>query len=130
MNSMQLYIKERYIDDERSSYLAFEYMTYLNREKFKILELNEDFIVYKFKGDACIINDVYVKKEHRKTKASWKIFNELRKITTNNDKCNVLIGFSEFYGKNHEDGKSAMKSVGFVKILEDDTKEIYMRGNF
>jgi uncharacterized Fe-S center protein len=127
---MTSYIKERYIDDERSSYLAFEYMTYLNKEKFKILELTEGFIIYKFQGDACIISDAYVKKQYRKTKASRKIFNELRKIATKNDKCNVLISFSEFYGKNHEDGKGAMKSVGFVKVSEDNEKEIYMRGNF
>ena len=130
MNSMTSYIKERYIDDKRSTHIAFEYMTYLNKEKFKILEVDEGFLVYKFQGDACIISDVYVKKQYRKTKASWKIFNELRKITINNKKCNILIGFSEFYGKNHEDGKGAMKSVGFVKVSEDNEKEIYMRGNF
>lgn len=130
MNSMTSYIKERYIDDERSTHIAFEYMTYLNKKEFKILELTEGFIIYKFQGDACIINDIYVKKQYRKTRAAWKIFNELRKITMENDKCNVLIGFSEFYGKNHEDGKGAMKSAGFVKISEDKDKEIYMRGNF
>jgi hypothetical protein len=127
---MSSYIKERYINDDKSSEYAFEYLTYLNEEGFKVVEHEVGFIVYKFQGDACIVNDIYTRQEHRKTKGAWKLFNELRKLTIANTNCNVLIGFSEFYGQGHEDGKGAMKAAGFVKAGEDNMREIYMRGNY
>lgn len=127
---MSAYIKERYIVEANNSEIAFAYLTYLNKEGFQVIEDEVGFIVYKFQGDACIVNDIYTRTEHRKTKGAWKLFNKLRAITTANSNCNVLIGFSEFYGQGHEDGKGAMKAAGFVKTGEDTMKEIYIRGNY
>lgn len=130
MKGLTDYIAERYTDENMSYAAAMSYLNYLYNEKFTVLEAVYGFITYKFQGDACIINDIYTKKEYRKTKAAWRLFDMLREKTTNNPNCNVLIGFSEFGGKNHQDGKGAMKAAGFIKIGQDNIREIYMRGNW
>lgn len=130
MKHIYNYIKERYINSEHTELLAFEYMKYLNHENFKSIDLDIGFINYKFQGDACIINDIYTAPEFRKTKGAWKLFNELRKLTLANPACKVLIGFSEFEGQGHEHGQGAMKAAGFIKMGQDNIKEIYLRGNY
>lgn len=130
MRSLVDYIGERYTDEDMSYATAMMYMSYLQKEKFTVLEKEYGFIVYKFQGDACIINDIYTKKEYRKTKAAWKLFNNLREITMKNPNCNVLIGFSELEGKNQQDGKGAMKAAGFIKVGQEQHREVYMRGNW
>lgn len=130
MTSLFAYVNERYGNIGPASELSFMYAKYLNDEKFTVLEMDVGFIIYKFQGDACIVNDIYTKKEHRKSKGAWKLFNQLRVIVRANPKCNVIIGFSEFEGQGHEHGKGAMKAAGFIKVAEDNTREIYMRGTY
>jgi hypothetical protein len=127
---MNLYIKERYPQFEDSNKTAFEYLTYLKKNNFQFLNEKEGFIVYKFEGDACIINDIYICNEYRKTKSAWKLFNNLRNLTLTNKNCKVLIGFSEHNGNNHQSGIGAMTAAGFVKTGQDDIKDIYIRGNW
>lgn len=129
MKQMFDYVKERYPEYSDES-VVFAYLTYLNKEQFKIFKVKEGFFTYKFQGDACIVNDVYVTPKYRKTKASKKLFANLLKITLKNKDCRVLIGFSEFAGENQVNGKGAMLSLGFVKIGEDNCGEIYLRGNY
>ena len=130
MKALTEYIKERYFDNEHTDDIVCAYLDHLFENNFKLLETNDGFITYKFQGDACIINDIYTAKEHRKTKGAWRLFNELRAITLANPACKVMIGFSEYVGQGHEHGKGAMKAAGFVKSGQDNTMEVYVRGNW
>lgn len=128
MNPLYSYINERYGNLGKATEMTFAYSKFLTQEKFNVIESEIGFIIYKFEGDACIVNDIYTKKDHRKTKGAWKLFQQLKDIVQSNPSCAVMVGFSEFDGQGQEHGKGAMKAAGFVKVGQDETREIYMRG--
>lgn len=121
------YICERYNFDNNEK-ATFLYKEYLNKEHFTILSKDYGFIIYKFEGDACIINDLYTTKEYRKTGKAWDLFKELMYIVNQNEKCKVLIGFSEHDGQNHANGQGAMLSAGFKPVQYLKDKIVFMRG--
>lgn len=121
------YLIERYnfTDNNLASSL---YADYLKKEGFISIENEYGFIIYKFQGDACIINDIFINKEYRKLGKSWNLFNSLLTIIKNNENCKILIGFSEFGGKNHVEGIKAMEAAGFINTQYLKDKIVFMRG--
>ena len=119
------YMVERYTfkDTDKASFI---YKEFLNKQAFNTLENEYGFITYKFEGDACIINDIYVNKEYRKSGKAWNLFEELLKIVQQTS-CNVLIGFCEYEGKNHIDGQGAMLAAGFRPIQYLNDKIVFFR---
>lgn len=125
--SLYNYITERYNFDDNDM-ATFAYKRYLNIEDYTMIEKPYGFIIYKFEGDACIINDIYTTKEYRKTGKAWDLFKEVLELAQSKDTCNVLIGFSEKQGQGLEHGQGAMLAAGFKPVQETEDRIIYIRG--
>ena len=131
MNQILDFIKERY-NFESPEIITNNYINWLKEHNFNLYTTDYGFLTYKFQGDACIINDIFVNKENRSTKKTWELFNWIRTEAQNNKNCNVLIGFIELL---HSDSKhdlriQAMKSAGFKEFIKDTelSRLIYIRG--
>lgn len=132
MNTLlQAYIQERYGNEIKDlahlEEVAIAYADYLARESFQVLNIPGGFITFKLQGDACIVNDVYTTKDARKKGVGWKLFYNILKLSKKAGK-NVIIGFSEHLGRNHEDGLGFMKAAGFKKAFDTEISQVFIRG--
>jgi hypothetical protein len=122
------YIQERYPEFINASHTAVIYMDRLISEQYSSLVRGYGFIIYKFVGDACVIKDIYVKQEYRKTKKAWQLWTDMLYLIQATANCHVVIGFSEYTGTNHSDGIGAMLAAGFIKAYDTEDRTVYMRG--
>lgn len=125
------YIKERYGNllstEGQLSDAAFLYKKHLVDKKASMISETYGFLFYTLEGDACIVWDIYVALEHRKTKAAWKLFSKLLEQLEKSNK-RVIIGFSEKIGQNHADGVGSMLAAGFKPAFETNAEIVFIRG--
>lgn len=128
MNHLLGYINDRYPIFQDVSVGAFEYKMWLNTNGFVMEERDYGFITYRFEGDACILQDLYVAKEFRDSGKAWELFNWLKAKAQQVSGCNVIITFSESLGINQHQGLGAIKAAGFVPHIEEQDRTIFIRG--
>lgn len=125
--SLYNYIEEHYRFQDTT--LAEKlYREYLTREQFTIIERPYGFIVYKFQGDACIIQDIYTTDLARKQGKAWDLFKLVKNEINKHNRCNVIIGFSEHGGVDNQHGIGAMLAAGFIPAYELKERTVYVRG--
>jgi len=128
MAQISEYLAERYPIFDDIDAAAYNYLGYLLCKGYNFLDRPYGFITYKFQGDACIISDIYVNKEFRKTKKAWQLWSDMLKTIQGNDNCHVVIGFSDHIGADPTDGINAMLAADFIKAYDTEERAIYFRG--
>ena len=125
--SLYNYIKEHYAFQD-TKWAEDLYRQYLDKEGYTILEKDYGFIVYKFQGDACIIQDIYTTFEARKQRKAWDLFKLVQNEINKHSRCTVIIGFSEHAGIDNQHGVGAMLAAGFKPVYELTERTVYVRG--
>lgn len=120
---------EAYIDERYGDNLKIDWREYLNRFDLTCHKNEYGFVAYKLQGDAAIVNDIYVLPQFRKPghPAAWSLHNYVLKHAKLACK-RVMIGFSDFMGKNHKAGIKAMTVAGFVPAFDTTTKTVFVKG--
>jgi len=122
------YVEDRYPIFENAEIAAYDYKLWLEENGYSTIEKHFGFINYKFEGDACIVQDLFVSREFRHTKKGWELFNQVLELARKAPKCNVMIATSEKVGINHEVGVGAMIAAKFILAYTTDSEHIFMRG--
>lgn len=92
-----------------------------------IFKTDKSFVTYSLKGDALIIDDMYVKPEARKLNEAWNLWKSLYKLAQKYQK-RVIITFSETLGKNRHMGLKVIKFAGFKPAYELNTGTMFIQG--
>lgn len=124
------YLNERYTPADFKLPLdkIAEILEPLQRQKgILFLKTDKGFINYQLQGDALIIHDIFVVKEHRATKEARRMFNAIEQLATLKGK-RVLIALKDNVGQNQHLGVTAIKAGGFQLAHKLPSREIYIKG--
>lgn len=123
------YLQERYTEgDFNIPKVAEDFEDLQKQTGNSVTKLPEGFITWRLVGDAVIIDDIYVKPEHRQNrKISWKLHDLVLKQAKLANK-RVAIGFTELIGKNHIAGLKAMNAAGFIPAFKTNISHVFIKG--
>ena len=123
------YLKDRYLPEnfpvsmEKAAEIYEQLLAQQGKQLFKT---EKGFFIYSLRGDAAIMHDIYVQAGARQKGEAWNLFNAFHTIARLAGK-RVLIGFSEYEGKNQHLGLIALKAAGFQPTLKLTEKQVFIR---
>lgn len=116
------YLAERYLEG-----LSIDWNAYLKDYGLTCYMTTGGFVTYKLQGDAAIIYDMYVAPAFRNHTYSWQLHDVVLAKAEKAGK-RVMITFSEYMGKNHMAGITAIQIAGFKPAFKTNEEFVFIKG--